>query len=415
MINELPLDEKEIDGILESEWGKEVLKDITDKDQAKMYLKSKDLPSVKEITKLWRIHQEEIKKKDNEIKKLEKKLIKKKEKYKVPAHYLNNLFTTINTLKSYQKEIEDPNFLIGEGKKRSDTEVVKQTYMRLEKWIDEDSFKGIDLNYWESRTIKGVLSLLDKQKATRERPSIVIKNKSELYEEILERKGAVKIKGKEYTKFNTWETKEVDKALESLENEKKCDIAIKAWTGKDKDGKDFYMFYLRENEPLIKTTYIEGTTKSLSKMGIKEIGIQSIAINPMLLLDKDKYFRMLPKFLSREIREACPEIKRITKPMQDFIDYLHRQDYSEFSRTREEIILILRLNDTLKEHGKKYVSNIIINCYEVAKRTGYLLDYELDQQGTFEIVDRFILNKDKFYHFQPKTSYRKVIDVKKME
>jgi hypothetical protein len=324
-------------------------------------------------------------------------------KVKVPSHFLNSYFTTEDTLKHYQ----DQGQLQFDFKAEGDiTDITKSKNILAT--IVSEGFKGINLSYQENRVIKGLFNLLNKQNASEQRPFIVLENKYQLYEEILERK--VIKKGK-YKDFSGAETKEVDKAIEDLQKNTQ-QIIIKGYDGIDiKTKKPLYFFYMRKTS-LINLEYLKRNmppeeAEKMTEEQLKETGQIRINILSIFLRDYHKYFKLIPKDLSKEIREKCPEVKKISKPIVDFIDLLHRQDSkglingNELRRARETLIKELKLEKMYKKNKRRTVKRLL-SCYNMAKRTGYLEDYKIDQKGKYSLVDVFYLNIFKFEHLKPK-------------
>jgi hypothetical protein len=313
---------------------------------------------------------------------------------KVGGNYLNAYFTTDETLKNYQGQLE---FDLSSGQ---DIAVIKEQ-LQL---ILSEGFQGIDLSYFQNRTMKGVFSLLEKQGASEDKPFIFLKNISQLYEEVLERK-VKKHKGdRVYLDFSGQEVTQVDEALDALSLNSQ-QVLIKTRDGVDKKGNALYAFYMSK-KPLISVEYLkrkvsEEEAKTLTEEDLKKTGEVRIFVLPILMRDYNKYFKIMPIDISKEVREACPEIKKISEPIINFIDYLHRQDNLEVRRERITIIKALRLEKDYKKNKGRTVKTLF-KCYDIAKRTGYLEDYKTDQKGKLGKVDVLYLNPGKYYHFNRK-------------
>ena len=326
-------------------------------------------------------------------------------KAKVSSYFLNSYFTTDDTLKNFQGQLQF-NFK-AEGD-ITDITTAKNTLAV----IASKGFKGLDLSYQENRVIKGLFSLLQKQKASEQRPFVVLDNISQLCDEILEKK-VTKRKGKyTFTDFSGAEVEKVKRAVETLKKNMQ-QIIIKGRHGTDKKTKKpLYFFYMSER-PLIIVDYLydhitEEQAKGMTEKQLKETGQIKISILPIFLRDYHKYYKLLPKDISKEVREKCPDVKRISEPIVNFIDLLHRQDKNglingnELRRTRETLIKELKLEEQYRKQGKTYVKNVLLKCYGIAKRTGYLEDYKTDQKGKTELVDVFYLNIHRYDHLKPR-------------
>jgi hypothetical protein len=325
-------------------------------------------------------------------------------KVKVSSHFLNSYFTTDDTLKNYQGQLQF------DFKAEGDITDITDAKNTLAVIVSK-GFKGLNLSYQEDRVIKGIFNLLNKQNANEERPFIVLDSISRLYEEILEKK-VTKKKGKySFADFSGAEIKEINEAIENLKKNMQ-QVIIKGYDGTDKKTKKpLYFFYMQET-PLIKVEYLKREipleeVKEMTEKQLKETGEIKISILPIFLRDYHKYYKLLPKDISKEVREKCPDVKRVNKPLVDFINLLHRQDRdalikgNELRRKRETLIKELRLEIMYKKNKKRTVDRLL-SCYDIAKRTGYLEDYKIDQKGKYELVDIFYLNILRFEHLTPK-------------
>ena len=322
-----------------------------------------------------------------------------KGKVKVSAHFLNAYFTTPDTIKGYLGQLSLP---LAQGQD------IEQTRQNLETVVTK-GYTGINLEYWENRTMRGIFKLLERSGATEQKPFIILDNKAQLHEVTLERKKIRKrSKADEHTfrDFTRSEAEAVNKALEELA-QKQQQVIIKGRDGTDRKGRPLYYFYMRE-APLITVEYLkrniqEAEAEGMTEAHLKDTAQIKITILPMLLRDLQNYFRMLPLDVAREIHEACPDVKKVTRPMVDFIDYLHRHTDPEVTRSRRVIVQVLGLEKEYKAQ-KNRTTQKILRFYEIAQRTGYLKGYRLDQKGSIELVDVFQLNEDKMYHLKIKAT-----------
>jgi hypothetical protein len=328
-------------------------------------------------------------------------------KIKVPSHFINSYFTTEDTLKTYQKQLT----LDFKMEQNIDTTEAKEGLAIMV----SKGFKGINLSYSEKRVIKGIFSLAQKQKVSEKLPFIVLSNISKLLNEILEKKARkTSPDGYSFKDFFGSEVKQMKEALDNLSKTQQ-QIIIKGYDGIDKKtGKPMYFFYMRET-PLINIEYLkrripEEEVEKLTEGELKETGYIKISILPIILRDYHKYFKMLPKDISKEVREKCPGVRRISVTLVDFIDLLHRQNNQEVRRTRSTLTKELKLEKQLKKRGKAYIKRILLKCYDQAKMTEYLEDYKIDQRGTSGLVDVFYLNIFRFEHLKPKKTIGYVSD-----
>jgi len=361
----------------------------------------------KELKKAWRkgvtITAFDLKDKDTKTAPVKSEI---ETKAKVSSHYLNNYFTTDETLKNYQGQITFFNkFFLG------NRPLTKQEAgMNLDIAI-KNGYEGISTTYYEDKAIKGLFRLFDKQNASEQRPFIVLDNISQLYDEILEKKVTKKRKdGYEFRDFSGAEVKQIDEGLESLETTLRV-IIIKI-SKKDKKGRKTYDLIMAK-EPLIKILRSkENMTKEelnkLTEEGLRQTGQVKISILPIFLRDYHKYYKLLPKDISKEVREKCKDVKKVSEPLINFINFLHRHDRNalingnEVRRNRLTLTKELKLEEQREKRGKKYINNILFKCYDIAKRTGYLTGYKIDQRGKTELVDVFYLNVLKYEHLKPR-------------
>jgi len=334
-----------------------------------------------------------------EVKEVEQLTTEVERKIKVPSHFINSYFSTGDTLKTYQKQLT----LDFKMEQDMDTTEAKEGLAIMV----SKGFKGINLSYPENRVIKGIFSLAQKQKASENQPFIVLPNISRLLNEILEKKARkTSPGGRSFKDFFGSEVEQMKEALDNLSKTQQ-QIVIKGYDGIDKKtGKPTYFFYMREI-PLISIEYLkrripEDEVEKLTEGDLKETGYIKISILPIILRDYHKYFKLLPKDISKEVREKCPEVKKISLTLVNFIDLLHRQNNREFRRTRSTLTKELKLEKQLKKRGKAYIKRILLKCYDQAKRTEYLEDYKIDQRGTSGLVDVFYLNISRFEHLKPK-------------
>ena len=314
-------------------------------------------------------------------------------KAKVSSHFLNAYFTTDDTLKNYQGNLFDLN----------PTQDIAKTRDKLSIAITR-GFKGIDLTYQENRVMKGLFSLFEKQNSSEDRPFVVLKNIAELYDEILDKKVTKKMKdGYTFKDFSGDEVNKAKDALEKLSREPQ-QIIVKGQDGFDKKSKKpLYSIYMTE-KPLISLEYLkrqipQSEVNKLTEAELKETGQVKITILPIFLKDYQKYFKLLPKDISKEVREKCPDVKKVSEPLVNFIDYLHRQENKELIRERPTLIKVLKLEAIYKTQKRRTIATLL-KCYDIAKRTGYLTDYKIDQKGKYGLVDILNLNPNKFYHLR---------------
>lgn len=330
--------------------------------------------------------------------------IRKMSKY--PSLLLNNMFTTDDTLKGYQGQLElFDEFSFGglqDAKKAlSKEDADKQLTAVI---TGKEVYQGLDFSINEQRVTGGICRLLDKQGASEEKPYIVLNNISELYEEILEKK-TTKRHGHASKEFLGGEREDINEGLKELE-ETTRKIFIRTTKYDTKKKKNIYGLYMYK-KPIIQVFRgIEDMTKegleAITEKDLETKGKVIIKIIPEFLRRYGDRFKLLPMDLSREIREKAG-IKKAPKVIYDFILFLHnhKEDDIEIRRHRTTIIKELKLYEQLKKRGKKYVNALLFKCYNIAKTTGYLAGYKIDEPSRKHgLVDVFTLNPDKFYHLR---------------
>ena len=317
---------------------------------------------------------------------------------KVPSTFLNSYFTTDETLKNYKGQLE-----LNLEQFTGDKGQLCRDRQKLEIYIGRGDFQGIDLSYQENRAMKGIFALADKQGANEKSPFVILENASDLYEQILEKKKTKNKKdGTTFRDYRDSDKKSIDDALDALVK-KPHKIVIKGQSGTDKKGKPLFFFYMTE-KPLIDIEYLkadipEDAVGGVSERDVKDTGRVRIKILPQFLTNYQKFFKYLPRDVSKEIRTACPEVQRMTQPLEDFINYLHRQDNEIVKRRRETIAKALRIEAVYHKNRRRANDNII-SYYDIAKRAGFLKDYKLDQRDGTYTVDVLFLEPSKFLHLR---------------
>jgi len=124
-----------------------------------------------------------------------------------------------------------------------------------------------------------------------------------------------------------------------------------------------------------------------------------IVLNPIFLDQRQSYFMLIPDGWRKELERLSGK-KKMSAKTHLFLIYL-RYSFEKFSRsgekkefvietTQEEIAHRLRFSETTIKRAKKQILERLISCYDIAKRLGYLLDYDVGE------VHKLTLNPKKY-------------------
>lgn len=306
-------------------------------------------------------------------------------KAKVSRFFLNALTMNVEQVKRYEADLFSDDFeIIG----TQDKARLKNQFNLVIK-----DFKGLNLSYWQKKVVTACYCLIEKRGATATSPAIAIENMADLYAEVLERDEKGKFAGSERASFND--------ALEELQTTKQQIVFYK--TVKDAKGKK------KREYIIVQAPLIAGVVSHLTSEGnttvddeaIKNRASKTISFNPVIFQGLVDAWRLIPKNLSREIKNAVPDIERATPLMEDFILFLHghAKHVTEVRRSRPVLAQELKIEAEYRKNKKRTTENLL-RAYEIAKRTGYLTGYEIDQKGKNMIVDVFHLNPDRFEHLK---------------
>ena len=305
---------------------------------------------------------------------------------KISRHILKAPSVNIETIRNMQSDLFSGEYELVTGQSK---EAIKERFNLIVK-----DFRGLNLDYWEKKVVIACYCAIDKQNANTQTPFITIGSKADLYKEVLEKDKKGNYGGKERELF--------DNAIERLKAKQHQLVYYKTV----KDGKKIKREYVLVEAPFITgiiTNFIAEQDTEQSIKEIKDKGKYHIQFHPVIFDGLIDNFRLIPKNLSREIKAICPEIKKTTPLQEDFILWLHTHDSRniEIRRTKEVLIKELKQDALYKKYKKRAIKNLH-ECYEIAKQTGYLTGYQIDQKGKECIVDVFYLNPDKFYHIADK-------------
>ncbi len=319
---------------------------------------------------------------------------------KYSRYFLKGQTVNIETIKNMQDDLFSDNYELVTGQSK---EKLKESFNLIVK-----DFRGLNLDTWEKKVVIACYCAIERQNATPQMPCITIGTKADLYREVLDKDKRGNYGGKERELF--------DKAFERLKTKEHQLVFYKTV----KDGKKTKREYVLVQAAFISGVIINYTAEHEGVQSLKEIkdkGRYLIQFNPVIFEGLIDNFRLIPKNVSREIKVICPDVKRTTPLMEDFILWLHTHDSrkTEIRRIKATLIKELKQDALYKKYKKRVIQNLH-ECYEIAKRTGYITKYEIDQKGKESIVDVFWLNPDKFYHINGKPEPGQVaIDVEPAE
>lgn len=131
----------------------------------------------------------------------------------------------------------------------------------------------------------------------------------------------------------------------------------------------------------------------------------AVVFNPIFIDGILDYFLLKPVDLHKEIKEITG--KKASPATIRFICYLLTLDVSPLPISREKLIERLRLDYLLKERHKSRVEKILLESYDIAQKTGYLLGYDQDGFGLLH----FQLNPDKCLRLKKKLASKKLTQI----
>jgi len=306
-------------------------------------------------------------------------------KAKVSRFFLNAMTMNVEQVKRYEADLFSDDFeIIG----TQDKARLKSQFNLVIK-----DFKGLNLSYWQKKVVTACYCLIEKRRATAKTPAIAIDNMAELYAEVLEQDGKGNYAGSERASFN--------EALEELQTTKQQIIFYK--NIKDDKGKR-KREYIIVQAPLISGVVSHLTSddgKAVGDEDIKNKASKTIQFNPVIFQGLVDAWRLIPKNITKEIKDAFPDVKKVKPIYEDFILFLHGhgKHMTEVRRSRPVLAQELKIEAEYQKN-KKRTTESLLQAYEIAKRTGYLKDYQTDQKGKNLIVDVFILNPERFEHLK---------------
>ncbi|MFN4150939.1 MAG: hypothetical protein ACK4IX_08335, partial [Candidatus Sericytochromatia bacterium] len=210
--------------------------------------------------------------------------------------------------------------------------------------------------------------------------------------------------------FNSNERSEALKALRELSEKKYLfHYTRKYW----KDGKEKYdlvttvrsLFNLSEKYESLEKSEVESIniTKNLAKLEEK-LGFIVLEPCPLLVDQIDNYFVLKPANYYQEIKLL---VGKTSKNVPLFIDFLiTEQTKKEIAAKGKEInwtiemnyetlAYKLRMEKLVETQQVKRIKTELNKCYEVAKKLGYLIEYN-PTTSSEQNLERLILNPEKF-------------------
>jgi hypothetical protein len=157
----------------------------------------------------------------------------------------------------------------------------------------------------------------------------------------------------------------------------------------------------------IKQSEILSTIKS--KNGERQISVMTsdkrleyltLEISPIFYDQIDNYFITKPINYLLEIKENYP---RASKYVYNFIDYILTRAAENKGKhlqiSKENLAVILRMDNYIKTQQKKKIEDVINQCYSVALRLGYIKSHSTYKGKTMDSVDEIKINYEKLSKF----------------
>lgn len=316
------------------------------------------------------------------------------DKVKLPVQLLSAMNVTTATLRNYHRKIGKNKYYGGDDDRSA-------ACKKLETFIDgTKDFTGFDLTTMERKVLKGIFKLLDVRPDSKERAGITLKSIRELYPVILDKR-IFKSRGRQqYADYCGHECQAVDRALESLAKKKHEYFALIEEQRQNK--MPVYRMLFTENT-IIEIIYSKDNLNKnevdgMTPKKIKATGNMLIRLTrPEFLANISKYFRLTPVDYLKEVRLINPDIIKMPVMLDAFLDWLHLAPELTIRRNRMLLFEAFHHYASYLKNRKRN-NNSLINCYELAKKMGYLASYQLDQPGKDGPVDVFNLNPKKYYH-----------------
>ncbi|MCK4248918.1 MAG: hypothetical protein KAX15_03985, partial [Candidatus Omnitrophica bacterium] len=326
--------------------------------------------------------------KEKEIRELKEATRIAETKAKVSRHFLSAQSAHEGTFENKQLELWGDDFELDQDQNKYNLDKQLKGYVK--------DFKGLRLTYWQEKFVTACYCVIEKQQAHAKNPFILLESWADLYKEVLEKKDGG-YSGKE-REFLIQGGKELQTQLQQMAFYKTITKE------KGKKAKKIRKYFVTEG-PLITNIGYYGETAETKNVlqDIKNKGKMAISFNLIIFEGLVDRWRLIPKNLTREIKEACPEITRAKITAERFIKWLHTHGIGKIKikRNRTELIKALDLEKSYKKNKDRTIKKLL-ECYDIAKKTGYLTDYKLNQKGTIKLLDVFYLNQDKFEHLKTK-------------
>lgn len=163
------------------------------------------------------------------------------------------------------------------------------------------------------------------------------------------------------------------------------------------------LIYIKEGWELLTEKEFQAlTTDNTSKVSKKRTKL-AILPSPLLIDQIDTYFVMKPENYIDELKQcAGKKISNFTVKLCDlfFVEVAQnvKKNYNWiFKRNYLTLAKNLWMDPYIKKRQWKRIRKIITESYEILKKAGYILDYEINIEGKTKKLDIIKLNSEKFY------------------
>lgn len=202
--------------------------------------------------------------------------------------------------------------------------------------------------------------------------------------------------------YHSNEKKEALEALKGLEEQRDIIYKRKRFQGSGK-GKVAVYDLIKTRRPLVQITWgYEGLSEQEAELvtqgreGVNPNRIQ-IEVSPLLLDQVDSFFIRKSYAMHQEIFEAR-EKKTVSSCFYLFHCWLLTLDLPDLRVSMETLANKLGLDYLIKNRHKKELRDTLRECCEVAKKCGYLLEY--DDQTAFDLFN-LTLNPERCNRVKP--------------
>lgn len=283
----------------------------------------------------------------------------------------------------------------------------------------QSGIDGIELDLYQERAFDGILHKFSEL----DYPKFIQLTESEFYELA----GADKIlTRRKKHEFPGYETKRLKKALKTLDDTK-YPMIVKQFAGYDKKNKNNRWNVMRVNQSLVNLGWCyKGVMGEELREYEKELATDKnnsahekikqrfscwrIYLNPFVMADIQKSFRVLPHNVYKKIKEHkklsngdTSKTIRVISAEILFIKWLHKHGKGKTEIRINWLTLArdLKFSRMIEDRQYRKLRNAINDLYRLAKELGYLTGYQVNVKTLFtqdKTVDILYLDPEKFYH-----------------